>query len=309
MLSTLGMFVPKLRPLAVGLALAASVAVSSCASCRQPAEVPEATYREAVTAFHTALAALETSQEPLARQKLDRVIALVPQEPAGWANLGLLLLRQQENAPAKERLIKAAELAPQSGAIERLLAIAESRAGNSAESVRHWRRAVELEPGDIKAAYALAQEVERQGTPESDAEAQRILETLLATSDNLPARLDALRLAAKRGDAAAVTKGLDGTRAAGGVVAGRGAGAAGDVAPGRGHQPARGGDARPVPEERPGARAGVSTGAGADLDAARRGRRADRAVPGPAEPEAGSRRARHRADVLEPAEGHAGGRT
>ena len=121
------MFVPKLRTCATGLALAAALAGSSCASCRRPADVPEATYREAVTAFHTALAALETSQDALARQKLDRVIALVPQEPAGWANLGLLLLRQQENGPAKERLAKAIELAPRSAAIERLLAIVESR--------------------------------------------------------------------------------------------------------------------------------------------------------------------------------------
>ncbi len=202
------MFVSKLRSLAPSLALAAALAGSSCASCRRPAEVSEATYREAVTAFHTALAALETSQDALARQKLDRVIALVPQEPAGWANLGLLLLRQQENGPAKERLAKAAALAPQNAAIERLLAITESRAGNPAESIRHWRRALELEPGNARAAYALAQETERQGSPESDAEAQRILETLLATSDLLPARLDAMRLAAKRGDGAALTAGL-----------------------------------------------------------------------------------------------------
>jgi hypothetical protein len=202
------MFVTKLRSL-VCLTLAASAAVSSCASCRQPAEVPEATYREAVTAFHTALAALETSQEPLARQKLDRVIVLVPQEPAGWANLGLLLLRQQENGPGKERLLKAAELAPRSAEVERLLAIAESRGGNSVESIRHWRRALELDPGNAKAAYALAQETERQGTPESDGDAQRVLEGLLAQADNLPVRLDAIRLAGKRGDAAAVNKGLD----------------------------------------------------------------------------------------------------
>ena len=254
-------------------------------------DVPEATYREAVTAFHTALAALETSQEPLARQKLDRVVALVPQEPAGWANLGLLLLRQQENGPAKERLTKAAELAPQNAAIERLLAIAESRAGNSAESIRHWRRALELAPADVKAAYALAQEVERQGTPESDAEAQRALETLLATSDNLPARLDAIRLAAKRGDAAAVNKGLDVLAPPRAVVAGAGAGAARRAAPGGRHQPARRRDPRPVPEERPRARAGLPPRPRAGLDAARRRRRADRAVPRPAEPAAGRRAA------------------
>jgi tetratricopeptide (TPR) repeat protein len=201
--------VSKLRLSAVGLAVTASIVASSCSSCRRPADVPEATYREAVTAFHTAIAALETSQEVLARDKLDRVVALVPQEPAAWANLGLLLLRQQEPGPAKEHLAKAAELAPESAAVARLQAIAESRAGNPAESIRHWRRAMELDPSDVKAAYALAAEVERQGTPESDAEAQRALESLLAKADNLPARLDAMRLAAKRGDAAALTAGLN----------------------------------------------------------------------------------------------------
>ena len=86
---------------ALHLVLAALV---SGAACRRAADVPPEVYRDAVVAFHTALAAIDTSQEVLAREQLDRVVALVPQEPAGWANLGLLLLRQQENAAAKERL-------------------------------------------------------------------------------------------------------------------------------------------------------------------------------------------------------------
>ena len=53
-------------------------------------------YLEAVTAFYTGVSAMQTTQEVLAREKFDRVVALVPQEPAGWADLGLLLLRQQE---------------------------------------------------------------------------------------------------------------------------------------------------------------------------------------------------------------------
>jgi tetratricopeptide (TPR) repeat protein len=203
------MFVSSPRTTAAAFALAASLAAASCSSCRRPADVPEATYREAVTAFHTAIAALQTSQEVLARQKLDRVVAIVPQEPAGWADLGLLLLRQQEVGPAKERLTKAAELAPDSAEIERLLAIAESRAGNPAASIAHWRKALALDASDAKAAYALALELERLGTPDTDAEAQQVLEQLLARSDNLPARLDALRIAAKRADGAAVARGLD----------------------------------------------------------------------------------------------------
>ncbi len=177
-------------------------------ACRQKVEVPEATYREAVAAFYTSLAALQTSQEVLARQKLDRVTTLVPQEPAGWANLGLLLLRQQEIDPGLEKIAKAAELAPKSAAIQRLLALALSRKGNLPEAVQHWKSALDLDPGDQKAAFALAQETERQGGPENEAEAQRVLGTLLDRAPNLAVRLELARLAAKRGDGAALQKAI-----------------------------------------------------------------------------------------------------
>ena len=138
----------------------------------------DATYREAVTAFYTGLAAMQTSQDEMARQSLDRVTTLVPSEPAGWANLGLLLLRQQEIEPAMPHLTRAAELAPANGHVQRLLALAEGRRGNLDAAIAHWRKAVSLDPADVKAAYALAQEVERQGGAEHDAEAQTVLERL-----------------------------------------------------------------------------------------------------------------------------------
>ncbi len=50
--------------------------------------------------------------------------------------------------------------------------------------------------------------MERQGGPEHDAEAQKVLEALVARADNLVARLDLARLAAKRGDGAALQKAL-----------------------------------------------------------------------------------------------------
>ncbi len=178
------------------------------AGCRGPLRVPEATYRETVSAFYTGLAALQTSQEVLAREKLDRVTVLVPEEPAGWADVGLLLLRQQEVEPALEKLTKAAALAPRSGAIQRLLGLARSRQGKLPEAVGHWKRALALDPGDEKAAFALAQDAERQGGPENEAEAQRVLETLLGRSENLAVRLDYARLCAKRGEGAALQKAI-----------------------------------------------------------------------------------------------------
>jgi cytochrome c-type biogenesis protein CcmH/NrfG len=197
------------RLAALALTIGLGFAVGSLSACRPTTDVSPEVYREAVVAFHTALAAIDTSQEVLAREKLDRVVALVPQEPAGWANLGLLLLRQQENAAARQQLAKAAELAPDAAAIVRLQALVESREGNLAESTRLWRRAVELDPSDPKAAYALAQETERQGGADSDAEAQRVLEQLLTRTDSLPVRLDYARLASKRGDVPALTRALN----------------------------------------------------------------------------------------------------
>jgi len=180
--------------------LAAVTGIGS--SCTRRPEVPDATYRETVTAFHTALAAMQTSQELLARRELERVIQLVPAEPAGWANLGLLLLRQQENDAARPRLTKAAELAPKSAAVQRLLALLESRSGRLPEAIRHWRRSADLDPLDLRAPYALALDAERQGGAEGLAEARRVLESLLARTENLAVRLELARLAAKQGDAA-----------------------------------------------------------------------------------------------------------
>src|SRR4029453_13034231 len=158
--------------------------------------------------FYTGLAAMQTSQEVLAREKLDRVTTLVPKEPAGWANVGLLLLRQQEVEPALEKLTKAAELAPRSGEIQRLLALARSRQGKLEEAIGHWKHALELDPGDSKAAFALAQDTERLGGAENEAEAQAVLERLLGRGEDLAARLHYARLAAKRADAAGLQKAL-----------------------------------------------------------------------------------------------------
>jgi tetratricopeptide (TPR) repeat protein len=191
------------RSFALSTSLLIVALVAACSSRREP-EVPPQTYREAVTAFYTGLSAMQTTQEVLAREKFDRVVTLVPQEPAGWANLGLLLLRQQELDQGAQHLARAATLAPESAAIQRLQALADSRRGNLAEAIRHWRRALELDPEDLEASYAFALDTERQGGAENDAEAQRILERLVARHDNLAARLEYARIAAKRGDQAAL---------------------------------------------------------------------------------------------------------
>ena len=193
------------RLLTIGLVLAAATAIG----CRRGPRVSVETYRQAVSAFYVSLAAMQTSQDVLARKELDRLIQLVPEEPAGWANLGLLLLRQQQFDEATGRLARASALAPRNAPIARLLALTESRKGNLQESVRHWRRAIELDSVDPKAPYALAQELERLGDGANEAEAQRVLAALAGRTRNLAVQLEYARVAAKRGDGSALKSALD----------------------------------------------------------------------------------------------------
>ncbi|HET7696930.1 MAG TPA: FG-GAP-like repeat-containing protein [Vicinamibacterales bacterium] len=180
------------------------IGLAAVSSCTRPPAVSDDTYRQAVTAFYVSLAGLQTSQDVIARRELERVTQLVPQEPAGWANLGLLLLRQQQLDEATPRLAKAAELAPRSAEIERMQALLESRRGNVEASIGHWRRALQLDANDGKAEYGLAQELERLGGPQNEADAQRAYGSLAGRTGNLAAQLEFARLAARRGDAAAL---------------------------------------------------------------------------------------------------------
>ncbi|MET0554724.1 MAG: FG-GAP-like repeat-containing protein [Vicinamibacteria bacterium] len=204
---------PLTRVVLFGVPVLACVLLYPFACRSRSLAVPDAKYRETVTAFHTGLAAMQTSQEVLARKEFERVTQLVPEEPAGWANLGLLLMRQQEMDLAATHLRKAGALAGTNAPIERLLALLESRNGRLPEAVPHWKNAMAADPADLKAPYALALDLERAGGDASLADAQRALESLAGRTDNLAIQLELARIAARRGDAAALQKAVAALRA------------------------------------------------------------------------------------------------
>src|SRR5262245_14884994 len=180
------------------------------AACERNAGLPKPDskeYRELVTAFYVGLAGLQTGEDVRAKEKLTRAAEIAPGEPAAWANLGLLAVRQQEFDTAYEKVEKARSLAPDNSQIEALLGLIESKRGKLPEAAAHFKRAVELDPKNLRALYALAQETERQGAETSDAEAQALLQKILeAQPDNLAVLLDVTRLAAKRGDGETLKK-------------------------------------------------------------------------------------------------------
>ena len=159
-------------------------------------------YLDEVTAFYVGLAALQVGDDVRADATLERATQLAPGEPAGWANWGLLALRQGNFDVSAQRLGQAQKLVPQNGQLHYLSGVLESKRGNPSQAITELRKAVQISPRNLRAMYLLAQEIERQGDANGAAEFQQLLEKILvAQPDNPAALLELGRVAAKRGDA------------------------------------------------------------------------------------------------------------
>src|SRR5829696_657051 len=181
------------------------VALFAFSSCRPGATLPPKSspeYNELVRTFYIGLAALEVGHDVQADAKLQQFTQLAPTEPAGWANWGILALRQRNYDTAAERLNKARDLAPDNSDIFYLLGLLESSRGNTTEAINALRKAVELDQNNLIATYKLAEEIERRGDEKSSEDFQQLIQKILAAQpDNLAALVELRRAAAKRGDA------------------------------------------------------------------------------------------------------------
>lgn len=186
------------------LTAVASAAVLLTAGCHSGLPKPQSMrYTQFVQAFYVGLAAMEVGNDVRAESSLEQATQLAPGEPAGWADWGILALRQRNFDQAKQRLDRAHALAPHSSQIYADLGTLESARGNSAAAIANLRQATALDPHNLRATYQLALEIERQGGASAEAEFQQLMQQILAAQpDNLPALLELSRIAAKRGDTA-----------------------------------------------------------------------------------------------------------
>ncbi|MGC2658727.1 MAG: FG-GAP-like repeat-containing protein [Bryobacteraceae bacterium] len=186
-----------------------------CSACRNSG-LPEAdspTYSNFCSAFYLGLAGLQAGEDVRAKEYLTRATQIAPGEPSSWADLGILQVRQQQFDAAFLSVDKARSLAPGDSRIEALLGLIESRRGHVPETVAHLKKAIALDPHNLKAMYSLAGELERDGSPEDQATAQQLLKGILQEQpSNAAALLDNLRLAAKRGNAGEAQRSLSALR-------------------------------------------------------------------------------------------------
>jgi tetratricopeptide (TPR) repeat protein len=187
------------------LAGALIVLSPGCHSAPKFPEKNSKAYADIVSAFYVGLSALQVGDDVHAESKLSEVTHLVPGEPAGWANWGILALRQRNYDLAAQRFQQAHDLAPKNDQIYSLMGLLESQRGNSALALTDLRQAVTLNPQNLRALYQLAEETEREGAGNSEAELQQLVQKILAVQpNNLAALLELSRIAAKQGDAATV---------------------------------------------------------------------------------------------------------
>ncbi len=191
----------RVRRCLLGSLIAAMVVLTACTQrVGLPAEDSKE-YRDLCAAFYLGLAALQSGEDVHAKEGLQRSTQIAPGEPAGWADLGILQMRQQEFDAAFVSVDKAHSLAPENSGIESLLGVIESHRGKVPEALAHFEKAVSLDSRNLKALYSIAAEKERQGVAGSERQAEDSLNQILKLQPaNIAVLLDVARLAAKRND-------------------------------------------------------------------------------------------------------------
>jgi hypothetical protein len=159
-------------------------------------------YERATRGFYTGLAALEVGLLDDALGHFTTVTQVAPAEPAGWANVAVAHLRRGDVEAAAAPVEAALRLDEDHAPTQLLAARLEIARGRLDEGVAHLRRAVALDDEDVRARFALAEELERAGEAGAG-EALTLLDDILArNAGNTAVLLERTRLAAVQSDQA-----------------------------------------------------------------------------------------------------------
>ena len=150
------------------------IAVLLIAGCRPSSKLPARGSLPNTTSWCErstfGLAALQVGHDVQADAKLSQFTQLAASEPAGWANWGLLALRQRNYDTASERLQRARVSRLTTTTFNICSDCWKAVAAKQRKRLPHCAKSVELDPNNLIAVYKLAEEVERQGDEQSSAE-------------------------------------------------------------------------------------------------------------------------------------------
>jgi cytochrome c-type biogenesis protein CcmH/NrfG len=155
---------------------------------------PPASAGEILTTRTLGLAYLEENRLDEAATAFGQLTELAPDEPLGFANLGLVRLRQGDYAEAERSIRRALELDPADPDVHLLLAKVLELTDRGDEARRVLEGTLAEAPGHVKSLFALAQLSAQATDPQDVARRVEYLDRLVALAPtNLPARLALIR--------------------------------------------------------------------------------------------------------------------
>jgi len=195
---------PLLRPL---LAAALTIALISC---RKDKPVP---VEELFTTRTLAMSHLQRGQLPEAEVQFKKLIELAPDDPLGYANLGLTFLQEGRFKDAEEQLLRARKLDASNADVALTLAklyALTNRPSDAQKILDELRRA---DPRNAHALYALA-ELDARSTDSAALRRRqgRLQELLILEPANLAVRLDLIDLLVHSGQADSAVRELEEVR-------------------------------------------------------------------------------------------------
>ena len=163
-------------------------------------------YRDMVSAFYTGAIALEVGDPDHTISGLTMATQLHPEEPASWADLALYYLRLNNFEEAGKALKQARALAPNNSQILGITGLLEAQQFHLPEAIATYQQAIQIDPKNLPARYALATLLDQQAAPGAEAQ---VLEQYQAIYDADPDNLFAastLAIAAAKARNAELTR-------------------------------------------------------------------------------------------------------
>ena len=160
-----------------------------------------------------ALSYLQRNQLPQAESSFKKLTELAPDDPLGYADLGLTYLQAGRYEDAEKQLRRAQELDPGSSEVGLALAKLYSLTNRPAEARATLEKLRRDSTGNARVLYALAQLESQQSDSASAGRYQERLRDVLAVAPaNLAVRLRLVDALAKRGESDSVVRDLEEVR-------------------------------------------------------------------------------------------------
>ena len=154
-------------------------------------------YKQVVKEFYRGVAAIQTGSDIGAKDMFLNAADLAPEESSIWVNLSIIAFRQGDFEESRTFIDRAKETSPSSAAVARISALLLKAQGLFDEAESELEHALNLDPNDIKALYALY-EIRRQNDDSSSAELLTRLSGLLPL--NQVVEIESVKQAIEDGD-------------------------------------------------------------------------------------------------------------